>query len=537
MLGALVRFALAQRLFVLLAAALLAGAGWLAFRDLPIDAFPDVSSTQVKIIMKAPGMTPEEVESRIAMPIEVEMLGIPKQRMLRSVSKYGLVDVTVDFERRHRHLLGAPAGRRAPRQHRRRPAARHHRRHGADHHAAGRDVHVHGRGARHVAGRAAQPARLGDPSGAALGARRGRRQRARRQGAQLRGACPTRSGSPRSACRRRSSRRRSRPTTATTAPAASAKAAKCCWCAARARIRTLDDLRAVVVAHDRGGRPARRRGAGARRQHHPLRRGDAGRQGRGGQGLVLGLAGANAQQVVEGVTRQARRDRPTACRAGVTLKVFYNRADLVTKAVGTVSKALLEATVLVLVLLGAFLGNLRAAVAVAVVLPLAALATFMLMRVRRHVGQPDEPGRPGHRAGHAASTPRWWWSRTSCGTSTARPGRASCRSVQLVLRAVREVAAPVASGMLIIVVVFLPLLTLQGLEGKFFVPVALTIVFALAQLAAAVADRHPGAVVVPARGSQRSASRGCRASCSRAYQPALAFALRRARRSCTPSPC
>jgi cobalt-zinc-cadmium resistance protein CzcA len=49
-----------------------------------------------------------------------------------------------------------------------------------------------------------------------------------------------------------------------------------------------------------------------------------------------------------------------------------------------------------------------------------------------------------------------------------------------VFRAVREVAAPVAAGMLIIVVVFLPLLTLQGLEGKFFVPVALTIVFALA---------------------------------------------------------
>lgn len=98
MLTRLVQFALAQRLFVLLATALLAGFGWYAFRNLPIDAFPDVSSTQVKIIMKAPGMTPEEIESRIAAPIEVEMLGIPRQRMLRSVSKYGLVDVTVDFQ-------------------------------------------------------------------------------------------------------------------------------------------------------------------------------------------------------------------------------------------------------------------------------------------------------------------------------------------------------------------------------------------------------------------------------------------------------
>ena len=98
MLTRLVQFALAQRLFVLLAGALLAGAGWYAFRNLPIDAFPDVASTQVKIIMKAPGMTPEEIETRIAVPIEVEMLGIPNQRILRSMSKYGIVDITVDFE-------------------------------------------------------------------------------------------------------------------------------------------------------------------------------------------------------------------------------------------------------------------------------------------------------------------------------------------------------------------------------------------------------------------------------------------------------
>ena len=98
MLNRLVQFALTQRLFVLLAAVLLAGFGWYAFRSLPIDAFPDVSSTQVNIIMKAPGMTPEEIESRIAVPIEVEMLGIPKQRILRSVTKYGLVDVTIDFQ-------------------------------------------------------------------------------------------------------------------------------------------------------------------------------------------------------------------------------------------------------------------------------------------------------------------------------------------------------------------------------------------------------------------------------------------------------
>src|SRR5215218_4442764 len=98
MLARVIQFSLAQRLFVLLVTLVLVGAGWYAYQGLPIDAFPDVSSTQVKIIMKAPGMTPEEVESRIAVPIEVEMMGIPRTRILRSVTKYGLVDVTIDFE-------------------------------------------------------------------------------------------------------------------------------------------------------------------------------------------------------------------------------------------------------------------------------------------------------------------------------------------------------------------------------------------------------------------------------------------------------
>ena len=59
MLGRLIQFALTQRLLMLLAVALLIAGGWQAFKSLPIDAFPDVSTTQVKIIIKAPGMTPE----------------------------------------------------------------------------------------------------------------------------------------------------------------------------------------------------------------------------------------------------------------------------------------------------------------------------------------------------------------------------------------------------------------------------------------------------------------------------------------------
>jgi cobalt-zinc-cadmium resistance protein CzcA len=93
----LIQFALTQRLLTLLAVMVLLGAGARAMQQLSIDAFPDVSPTQVKIIVKSPGMTPEEIEKRITAPIEVELLGIPQQAMLRSVSKYALADITLDF--------------------------------------------------------------------------------------------------------------------------------------------------------------------------------------------------------------------------------------------------------------------------------------------------------------------------------------------------------------------------------------------------------------------------------------------------------
>ncbi len=98
MLNTLIEFALARRWLVLAMALVLAGLGVRAYQQIPIDAFPDVSTTQVKLILKAPGMTPEEVEARITQPVETELLGIPNQTILRSLSKNALVDITVDFE-------------------------------------------------------------------------------------------------------------------------------------------------------------------------------------------------------------------------------------------------------------------------------------------------------------------------------------------------------------------------------------------------------------------------------------------------------
>ena len=477
MLARLVQFALSQRLFVMLAAALLAGAGWYSFRNLPIDAFPDVSSTQVKIIMKAPGMTPEEIESRIAIPIEVEMLGIPQQRILRSVSKYGLVDVTVDFndgtdiywarqqvaERLSNITTDLPTGisggmapittplgemfmftieaegmsleeKRSLLDWVIRPALR-----GVSGVA---DVNALG-GKVHSFEVIPDPAKL-----AAVGLSTAKLKVAIESNNRNDGAGRLGEGDEVLLVRSEGS------------------------------VKTQDDLRAIIVA-SKDGRTIRLSDVALVRDGSVTRYGVVTQDGRGEavEGLVLGLAGANAQKVVDGVKKKLDEIKP-ALPKGVELKVFYNRAGLVEKAVGTVSKALLEATLIVLVLLGAFLGNVRAAVAVAVVLPLAALATFIMMRLAGMSANLMSLGglaiALGMLVDAAVVVVENVVQHLAHDTSKGRLPR-----LHIIFRAVREVAVPVAAGILIIITVFLPLLTLQGLEGKFFVPVAMTIVFAL----------------------------------------------------------
>ena len=134
---------------------------------------------------------------------------------------------------------------------------------------------------------------------------------------------------------------------------------------------------------------------------------------------------------------------------------------------------------MVIVLLALFLGNVRAALTVALVLPLAALITFILMRF---VGMSANLMSLGGLAiaigmlvDAAVVVVENIVQRLATDTSGGKLPR-----LHIIYRAVREVAVPVTSGILIIITVFLPLMTLQGLEGKFFVPVAITIVFALA---------------------------------------------------------
>ena len=180
MLERLVAFALSQRMFVALSVLLLIGAGVVVLPSLPIDAFPDVSPVQVKVIMKAPGLTPEEVEQRITVPIELELLGIAQQEDPSLDDKIRARRHHRRFRGRHRHLLGAQPGFGTAVQYRARSSGRRDRRPRSDHEPARRNVHVHDRQSRSLAGRAAKPARLGNPPGAADRSGGRRRQLARR---------------------------------------------------------------------------------------------------------------------------------------------------------------------------------------------------------------------------------------------------------------------------------------------------------------------------------------------------------------------
>jgi cobalt-zinc-cadmium resistance protein CzcA len=471
-LGRLIAFALSQRLLVLVLTLGLTAAGIVAFRELPIDAFPDVSSTQVKIILKAPGMTPAEVESRVVIPIEQELLGLPHQTVLRSQSKYAIADITLDFadgtdiywarQQVNERLAGVMdqlppglSGGLAPITTPlgemfmftiEGPLSLMDKRTLLDTVIRPQLRNIPGVADINSLGGYARAFEV-VPDVTALAARRISLQQLQ----QALAANNRNDGAGRLSQGEESLLVRS-----------------------EGAIRDLDDVRAIPIVQ-REGRAVRVGDVAEVRLGHLTRYGAVTKDGRGEavQGLVLGLRGANAQQVVREVKARLAQIAPTL-PPGVTVQPFYDRSALVDRAVQTVSRALLEAIVLVLVLLLAFLGNLRAALVVALILPLSALGTFLLMRWYGLSANLMSLGGLAIAIGMLVDA-----AVVVVENLEARGSQQGQLTLHDIYRAAREVAVPVASGMLIITMVFVPLLTLQGLEGKLFAPVALTIVFAL----------------------------------------------------------
>ncbi len=474
MIGNLIQFALSQRLLFIVLTLVLAGVGFRAFRDLPIDAFPDISNTQVQVIVNAPGMTPGEVEQRVTYPLETQVRGIPRQTVLRSMTKYALSVITIDFsdgtdmywarqqvsERINQVLSELPEGVEGGLAPITMPLS---------------DVYmflVEGEGYSNMELRSIldwiiRPRLLSVDGVADVNALGGEVRSYQVQpnpealiafDLTIDEVCDALAANNRNAGGDRVVRNDEVLLVNTVG-----------------QLTSLEEIGMVPVA-TREGQPVLVRDVANVALGALTRYGGVTGNGKGEvvEGLVLNRRGANGRKTVEGV-KEALEAVKAALPEGVRIVPFYDRAELITTAVDTVRNALIEAVVLVLVVLILFLGNLRSAITVGVVLPLTVLGTFVVMKsidltanlmslggiaiaigilVDSAVVMVENIHSQLHRGDH--------------------PNRA-----RALLHAAKEVAAPIVAGAIIIVVSLTPILSLSGIEGKLFRPLALTITISM----------------------------------------------------------
>jgi heavy metal efflux system protein len=477
MLSQFLQFFLIQRtLVVLIVFAVIAG-GWQAFQKIPIDAFPDVSPAQVKMIFKAPGMTPSEVEQRIIAPLELELLGLPNQKILRSLAKYGIADITLDFNEgtdiywarqlvserlNNMDLPQGVIGGMAPLS---TPLS---------------DVYmftIEGESLNNMQKRdlldwVIRPALRSVPGVADVNALGGLVRtyvvkpdyqklhtyeisieqliKALEENNKNDGAGRLNQGEEVLLVR------------------------------TQGNLQNISDIEQIVVAY-KNNVAIRMKDLSIIEVDSLYRNGAVTKDGKSEavEGLVMALKGANARQVISGIENRLYDLQPSLPK-GISIQVFYDRSDLVNTAIYGVSKAFIEAVVLVMLILLVFLGNVRAAITVALILPLAALMTFILMHWFGLSANLMSLGGLAIAVGMLVDAAVVVVENiVSHQEQNAKKSQGKLAKMHIIFRALKEVSVPVISGILIIMTVFLPLLTLEGLEGKLFVPVALTIIFAL----------------------------------------------------------
>ncbi|MBI1676584.1 CusA/CzcA family heavy metal efflux RND transporter [Shewanella sp. DW31] len=473
MLTSVIRFSLTQRLFVLIVALIIMLAGARAWFSIPLDAFPDISPTQVKIILKAPGMTPEEIEAQITVPIETELLGIPHQSILRSTTKYAISDITLDFDegtdiywarQQVSERIAAvwdsfPEGvtggvapmstplseifmfslenpnlslieRRQLLEWEIRPLLRT---------VAGvADVNILGGYAKSFSV-TPKPAAM-----AAAGVSFAALQQAIVENNHNEGAGKLTIGTDTIIVR------------------------------AEGRIDDIDELKQLVIKAD-DARVYRLQDLADIQIGHLARYGAVTKDGNEtAEALIIALKDANTAQVVKNIKEKLDQISLTLPE-GSQINTFYDRANLINTAIDTISNALFEAVVLVIILLALFLGNVRAALVVSLSLPLAALMTFLMMDYFNLSANLMSLGGLVIAIGMLVdSSVVVVENMVNLIATKQRLPR-----LHLIFRATKDVAIPVVSGTVIVMIVFSPLLTLSGLEGKLFTPVAVTIVFAM----------------------------------------------------------
>ncbi len=484
MIERLLEWSLRNRFLVLALTVLLIGGGVWALRGLPIDAVPDVTNVQVQVLTTAPALGPEEVERFVTTPVELAMSGLPGLTELRSISRFGLSAVTVVFkdgtdiyfarqlvnERVQSAREAIPPGYGTPEM-------------GPVSTGLGEIYQFVVRGdgkspmeLRTILEWDVAPRLRQVPGVIEVNAFGGE---LRTYEVSVRPERLTAYGVSLSQLFEALERNN-----ANAGGAYIEKNAEQYLIRGEGLVETLEDLGDVVVtSHAADGTPVYVRQLAEVRFAPMVRQGAVTRDGEGEvvSGIVLMLLGANSREVVSKVKASVEDMEPTLAKLGVKIEPFYDRTELVKKTIKTVAKNLAEGALLVIVVLFLMLRNLRAGLLTASVIPLSMLGAFIGMRVAGVSGNLMSLGaidfglivdgavivvenvvrliaERSHRLGRALTPDE--------------------RTVA-VLESCREVLGSTVFGVTIISIVYLPILTLTGIEGKMFGPMALTVLFAL----------------------------------------------------------
>ncbi|MGI9150491.1 MAG: efflux RND transporter permease subunit, partial [Limnohabitans sp.] len=487
MLESLVRAALKQRLVVAVIAMALLFFGLHAATKLSVDAFPDVTNVQVQIATEAPGRSPEEVERFATVPIEVAMTGLPGLTELRSLNKPGLSLITLVFtdatnvyfarqlvmERLMEVSTRLPTGITpvlGPVSSGLGEVYQYTLEHATDGNRELNEEELTHR--RVVQDWVLRPLLRSIPGVAEINSQGGyvKQYHVLVNPERLRHYKLGLSDVYQAVYRNN----------ANSGGGVLPQAAEQYLIRGVGLVNGLNDLGQIVLK-EINGTPVYMRDVAEITLGHDVRQGAVIKNGQTEAvgGIVMMITGGNAKEVVSRIKARVKEINDRGMLPG-DLKVvpYYDRSELVDAALWTVTKVLIEGVVLVVIVLFLFLGDVRSSVIVVATLVLTPLLTFMAMNKLGISANLMSLGGLAIAIGLMVDG-----SVVVVENAYARLGRAAElgeSKVRGILNAVTEVATPVIFGVGIIILVFLPLMTLQGMEGKMFAPLAYTIAIALA---------------------------------------------------------
>ena len=485
MLNAIVDASLRYKVLVLVAFLILVGLGVQAFRQVPVDAFPDVTPIQVNVYTESPGLAAEDVEKLLTTPIEGAMAGLPGVEAVRSVSLFGLSYVGIYFKDNvdiyfARRLVGEKlqeAKGRLPQGYGEPVLGPNSSGLGqvfwytiesADKKLSSMDLRtLHDWTVRLILRTAP-----GVDDVVSWGGDQKQFQ------VQI---------DPRKLIKYGLSFKQVMERLAANNKQVGGQSitlgAEQYLVRGLGLVANTDDIAGIVVA-ERSGAPIYVRDVAEVQQAAAPRFGAVTRDGKEAVlGIALSRVNENAKSVVDAVKAKIAIAQ-AALPKGVTLVPIYDRAELVEKALKTAESSLVEGAVLVAIILFLFLGEFRSAIVVIVTLPMAMLIAFILMQQfgvsANLMSLSGLAIGTGMMVDGAVVMVENAFRLLAHAKEAAKENGRPIQQTHLILEAAREVVNPVAFAILIIIVVFLPLFSLTGLEGKLFKPMAYTITFAMA---------------------------------------------------------